>query len=278
VIAALVAIVAIGFTDAMTGPDIGFALFYLVPIVGTAWSLGPWPGIIAAAAASAAWFAAELALLVPAPPRPLAVMLWNGVTRVAIFTAIAYLVSAARRDRDRLRELTERLAELLRRETDLARTDPVTGLPNSRYFLEVMTAELAQAKRASTRLTLAYVDVDNFKKVNDRFGHAAGDDLLRSLSTALRETIRAGDLAGRLAGDEFALMLVGVDGQGAEVVANRCLERVRQIALAYPGCDVGLSIGIAAATPDSDTQSLIARADRAMYAAKASGKGRVAGA
>ncbi len=161
-----------------------------------------------------------------------------------------------------------------------ARTDALTGLLNRRSFLGEIEARLSAARRAARPAALVYVDLDNFKAVNDLHGHPAGDRLLRAFAERLRGNARASDLVARLGGDEFALWLDDTDAHGAEAKGLGLLELRAAIAShsAAPEKPLGLSIGLAVfdpVAPESVAQ-LIERADAAMYTAKRGGKGRLA--
>jgi len=161
-----------------------------------------------------------------------------------------------------------------------ARTDALTGLLNRRSFLADIEARLSAARRGVRPAALVYVDLDNFKAVNDLHGHPAGDQLLRILAEKLRATARASDLVARLGGDEFALWLDDTDAYGAETKGLGLLDLRREIAShsASPEKPLGLSIGLAVFDPvePESVAQLIERADAAMYTAKRGGKGRMA--
>lgn len=172
-----------------------------------------------------------------------------------------------------------RLRSELRR---LAITDHLTGLPTRHEIERRLLAELARARRYQRPLAILMVDVDNLKSVNDRFGHAAGDDLLRVLGELLGSRVRSTDAVGRIGGDEFIVVLTEADANQAKVLAD-CLIRAfpqrvadGQVLPQLPSLgSAGLSIGVAATTHGTDTaKQLIARADAAMYNAKRAGKNR----
>jgi diguanylate cyclase (GGDEF)-like protein len=158
-------------------------------------------------------------------------------------------------------------------------TDVLTGLPNRRRFEESLATEIARSDRYGGSLALIIADLDDFKQVNDRHGHLAGDDVLRAFANAMRETVRELDTAARYGGEEFALLLPGTDLVGAERVAERIRARMEAAhvrTIAGEAVQVTASFG-AAAYPDSPSQAdLIAAADQALYRAKAAGKNRVA--
>jgi diguanylate cyclase (GGDEF)-like protein len=166
-------------------------------------------------------------------------------------------------------------AELIR----LARFDELTGLYNRRYLLERLEQEVLRAKRYGPPLCLIMLDLDHFKHINDTYGHLIGDHVLARVGSALRNTIRATDVAGRYGGEEFCIVLTETSLQGACATA----ERLRQcIAAAVFTADdrttfhATCSLGVAAYTPDlPDVHELLMRADRALYKAKAAGRNRV---
>jgi diguanylate cyclase (GGDEF)-like protein len=160
----------------------------------------------------------------------------------------------------------------------LSRTDELTGLLNRRAFEPVVERQLAQAYRHNRHSALLYLDLDNFKQVNDHLGHHAGDALLTLFADALTETSRLGDRVCRLGGDEFALWLDETDESGAVVKADRIIENLTAAWQArYPGGPaVGVSIGIAMTDFNihETFHQFMSRADQAMYTAKKSGKMR----
>jgi diguanylate cyclase (GGDEF)-like protein len=179
-----------------------------------------------------------------------------------------------------VRERTRELAESHERMRELAFTDSLTGAMSRRAILDAAERELAQQRRHGGALTLALLDLDHFKSVNDTYGHPAGDALLRGLVTRLRTQIRDGDCIGRYGGEEFLLVLpdLSADDPGA-------VERVDSWRHAVAGLpfDIGgatplkatCSIGVASACADETLESLIARVDAALYRAKANGRNRV---
>lgn len=158
-----------------------------------------------------------------------------------------------------------------------ARTDALTGLLNRRGFAERLDGRVAECARTGRTSSLVYVDLDNFKQVNDRLGHAAGDAALKALADALRRVVRVDDLVARLGGDEFAVWLEGADRATAIERAKEILALKEAIAPYSAGPDVplGLSVGVAVHVPaeNETTSELLSRADDAMYAVKRKGKG-----
>lgn len=157
----------------------------------------------------------------------------------------------------------------------LSRIDSLTLLHNSRSFHEHLEYTLELSRRYGHPITIAYIDLDNFKMVNDTLGHRAGDQLLSKVGETLNRGARAGDITARLGGDEFALILPETGPDGARVVLNRLHTTLRE---ALSGLDVPVSASIGATTflePNGTAQSLIAAADSRMYAAKSAGRDRV---
>jgi diguanylate cyclase (GGDEF)-like protein len=184
-----------------------------------------------------------------------------------------------------LRTLATTLAEacvrvdLMRRLEHLSRVDALTGLGNRRAFDEALTMELARARRTGRPLSLVMIDVDHFKVFNDRHGHLAGDEALAEVARVLSEAARAEDRAGRVGGEEFALLLPGAD----EASAGGIAERVRQAVQANRGRFGPLTVSLGVAGWDAerhgdDGAGLRAAADARLYAAKAGGRNRVVAA
>lgn len=161
---------------------------------------------------------------------------------------------------------------------ELAVTDPLTGLPNRRGFEERAQAMLAHARRHELPLTAIMLDLDHFKRINDTHGHEAGDHALELFSRLLKETRRNGDLAARLGGEEFCLLLHDDAAAGAPL-DQRLRQRLQQAAPAELGLTLDFSAGMATLQPgDTGILPLLARADAALYEAKTAGRGRLCGA
>jgi diguanylate cyclase (GGDEF)-like protein len=159
-------------------------------------------------------------------------------------------------------------------------TDELTELANRRYFMETLETELRRAERFNEPLALVFADLDDFKRVNDRFGHHVGDDVLRAFADVLRGRVRAIDLGARLGGEEFAVLLLETDLEGAERLAESL--RVAMAALEVRVVDgepvhVTASFGVAAYPQTHSADELMTAADRALYQAKREGKNRVSG-
>ncbi len=161
----------------------------------------------------------------------------------------------------------------------LATFDAMTGLFNRRHFLALAEAEWDRFQRYHRSLTMLMIDIDHFKRVNDRYGHAVGDETIRSVARACLDSKRSPDLVGRIGGEEFALLLPETDLVQAGVVAERIRSKVAAQAIAHPRGDfrVTISIGMAPATLSmSGIHALMHAADRELYRAKDEGRNRVA--
>jgi diguanylate cyclase (GGDEF)-like protein len=255
----LAAVAAVGLVERWTGTEVAFSIFYLAPTMAAAWAGGRHVGLLIALAGGCAWLVADLtsghaysAAWIP---------YWNMAVRIGFFVTVALLVSRVKADLVRL--------------NDLARTDPLTGVWNTRYFLELMERESERCRRNGHPISLAYIDMDNFKSVNDTHGHAAGDALLRQVAGAIKGSVRLEDVPGRLGGDEFALLLPDTGYDESSVVLRRLQEHLGHVARAG-GHPLTFSIGaITFATPLASVKEMITAADDLMYQVKRSGKGAI---
>jgi len=157
-----------------------------------------------------------------------------------------------------------------------ARLDPLTGLPNRGTFNRRVVEEYNRYDRYGSDFVVAIIDMDNFKQVNDTFGHQVGDDVLVQVGQSLQECIRQVDFAARWGGEEFVLLLIKTDLLGAQVILERVRSSIAQIELSqHPGVAVTCSIGVAQTKKEEDASGLFKRADVALYQAKTSGKNRI---
>jgi diguanylate cyclase (GGDEF)-like protein len=157
-----------------------------------------------------------------------------------------------------------------------ALVDGLTGLANRRAAADALHAEAARAERLQTPLAVVLADLDGFKDVNDEYGHAVGDEVLRTFADVLRQTVRDSDVAGRWGGEEFLLLLPGADQEGAVQLADRIrIELADRSIPSAPGLRVTASFGVAEYGGEANSEDLVAAADGALYRAKRGGKDRV---
>ena len=253
---ALIALVAV--LDYLIPWEDSLAIFYLLPISLVAWSLGRWHGILISLVSAAAWLFIDM-LDGPgyAHPAPY----WNSTVKLAFYLIVTLSLSSLKRALDR--------------EKRLASTDPLTGIRNARSFHEAAGGEIERAERYGRPFTVAYFDLDNFKEVNDRFGHSRGDDLLRFVATTVRSNLRKTDCVARLGGDEFAVLLPETGFRPAAAVLRKIHELLLE-EMRHVGFPVTCSIGaVTFLRPAASVEALLRHADACMYAAKKNGKNRM---
>lgn len=256
---ALVALVA--YLHLRTGLAYEFHLFFIVPVVLVAWFVDIRRAYVIASLTVILWYLADRQLGGDTADRlPL---LFNTVVRLGIFLAIVWLLG--------------QLRLVLERESQLAREDSLTGLANRRGFIQRGEVLLAMARRQQLPISALFIDVDHFKAVNDRLGHETGDALLAGVAEVLRSHLRASDLASRMGGDEFALLLPGSDRTAAMEYAADLRQRLLA-SMQKHAWPVTFSIGVSsfATAPDSLT-TLLRVADKLMYEAKHNGRDKILG-
>ncbi|HUU82768.1 MAG TPA: diguanylate cyclase, partial [Phycisphaerae bacterium] len=175
-------------------------------------------------------------------------------------------------------DLEERVQRRTRQLRELASREPLTGLYNRRHFNEVLSARFSEALRYGSDLSCVMLDLDDFKSVNDRFGHHIGDELLILTSVTVGSQLRAADVAARYGGDEFVILLPQTDADRARVLAERIAEKfAKDLAEKLPQIHTSLSIGIVSfgEAEGGSPDDLLRAADEAMYRAKARGKSRI---
>ena len=185
------------------------------------------------------------------------------------------LLTSSRRGPGTVIAITE-ITSLHRRMQDLEHrsfTDDLTGLPNRGLFMRLLGQTLGAAERSKARTAVLFLDVDNFKGVNDTHGHAAGDAVLVEIARRLGRAIRPTDVAARVGGDEFVIIAADLDDQEAQEIAQRILAVCSApLSIGGPSIAVSVSVGVTIEDPGADPESSVGRADTAMYAAKAAGR------
>ena len=241
-----------------TPTDLRLGILYVIPVLLAASNDGLGWGISFALATALLRFGVGIDQM------PIEVSL-----QVRILNEVAYLavVGVAIAGLSQLRR-TQAQLELL------ATHDPLTTVLNARAFASQLAQELGRNRRYGRPLALIYLDLDDFKKVNDAHGHATGDAVLRLVADAMRSAVRQADFVGRLGGDEFGVLMPETDGSVAHSVANRLAGGIRTVFRGTPS--VTASIGVVAVTgTEAGSDELLRKADHAMYEAKRAGKDRV---
>jgi diguanylate cyclase (GGDEF)-like protein len=249
----------VGVLDFLTGYELAFSLFYLIPVSLVTWFASQRLGILAAIASAVVWLTADVTAgnFYSHPFIPV----WNTLIRLSFFVITVFLLSTLKR--------------VLEREEELARTDYLTGAANSRFFYDLVQMEIDRFQRYEHPFTLANIDLDNFKIMNDQFGHSVGDQVLRTVVNSARKNLRKTDVIARLGGDEFALLLTETDQESALVVLTKIqsdlLEEMRQ-----RNWPITFSIGVmtCSAAPHT-TDELVRMTDELMYAVKRDNKNAI---
>lgn len=235
------------------------SVFFIIPISFFTWFVGRETGLVAAVVSSGFTLAANLAS--PMHGIHPHVAYWNAVVWLAFFLLITIIIAE--------------LKELYLRERRLSRVDNLTGIATRLAFYEVAEGEKNRAKRYQHSITIAYLDLDHFKAVNDSMGHAVGDKTLVAVARTIENTIRQTDTVARMGGDEFAILLPNTGKDAAGRVLSKVLRALDEAMLRgeYP---VTFSIGaVTFLTPPESLQEMIKQADRVMYSIKSSGKNRL---
>jgi diguanylate cyclase (GGDEF)-like protein len=249
----------LGLIDYWTGIELAVSVFYLVPIALAAWVLGGRWTMSFAALATVIWFWADIAggNRYEAPFIPY----WNAAMRFAHFVVLAYLLAFVRKTLDS--------------ERALSRTDALTGALNKLAFRELAEYELGRMRRYPHPLSIAYIDLDNFKQMNDRHGHAAGDALLVSVVATLHKVMRQTDFVTRLGGDEFVVVMVETSPEAAQRAFIKAQASLLT-AMRKEDWPVTFSIGVVTfLEAPASVEEMLEHADKAMYRAKRHGKNRV---
>jgi diguanylate cyclase (GGDEF)-like protein len=256
--AGLLGVLAIGVLDYFSGAELRVFPLYYAPISLVAWFHGRAGAAIVATLSTISWLSSNYL----AGLQFTSALVWvaNTLLQGASFAFVGILVAMLR--------------AALGRERGLSRSDPLTSLLNTRAFYEEAERTLALCRRKERPVTIAYIDLDNFKDVNDALGHQAADDLLRQVGKLLRTSLRPSDLTARLGGDEFAILLPETGAQQAEAT----LARIHSL-IAHrfaPTAEMTSSIGaVTFMTAPVYVEEMVHQADIRRYAAKNRGKNRV---
>ena len=256
---ASVMLLLVGILSHIVGPQLFYDTFYLIPIVLVTWFIGRWLGFIFSILSALAWMVVYLASGITYFSS--GILYWNGVGRLFSFFILTAILSA--------------LKNILKQEKESSGIDFLTGLQNRRAFIELLSMEIDRARRYEHPFTLIYLDLDNFKTVNDSFGHKTGDMILRSVARTIRENIRSTDTVARLGGDEFTILMPETGRNVAEAIMSKVRNINLKITQRY-GWPVTLSFGVVIFKRSPSTvDETLQIADQLMYKAKNKGKNSI---
>lgn len=253
----LIALMLVGIGDWFASSSLlEFSVFFVLPVSYSAWFLDRRAALLTSLVSTAIIMANSLDSPIHAMNGRVAY--WNGLVWFVFFSLLTFLISD--------------LKALHIRERELARVDDLTKVGTRIAFYEFTAAEMRRARRSNSPMTLAYLDLDSFKEVNDRHGHATGDKVLLTVAQIMRKSIRDTDFVARLGGDEFALVLPNTSRDAAQKVLEELLAILSQSMRQYRW-PVTFSIGgVTFLSPPENIDEMIKRADEVMYSVKQSGK------
>ena len=249
----------IGTIDYLTGFELSVSLFYLIPVTMIAWTVGRNTGVMFAVFGAIVWLMSNT--LSGQSFTNVFIGAWNTLIRFGFFAVVTILIA----------ELRKALEE----ERILANTDPLTGALNRRSFNEVAEKKMIVSEVNRRPYTMVYIDLDDFKMINDRFGHAVGDHVLKTVVDTIQAQIRSTDFLARLGGDEFAILLADIDQEHARPIAERLQSSLLE-KMKYNEWGITFSIGVLTVlsmpySPDK----LVSLADALMYEVKSRGKNAI---
>lgn len=258
-LAVILMIGLVAWLDFITGYELSFSIFYLFPVVLAGWYVGKKFACLVSVISAVNWLVLDYGsgrvysnIFIP---------FWDAFVRLVFFLVVMMLVT--------------RLKSLLAYQEVLAELDGLTGLYNARAFREKCAALFPLAVRNKHAATLAYIDLDDFKGINDSLGHSTGDQVLQAVADTLRQRLRSSDLCARLGGDEFSVLLPETDEAGAKAFFTELHASLCQMAERHQW-PIGFSIGVAVfPRPDNNFDQAVRQADQLMYAVKHAGKNNV---
>jgi diguanylate cyclase (GGDEF)-like protein len=252
-------VMLISIIDYVTGFQVSVSFLYLFPIMLIALVGTPVSATLISIFSAITLFWADLASGHIYTHK--AIPLWNFITELGVFITFAFA--------------NLKIKKLLQREHEFACSDYLTDVYNSRYFYEQARLEINRSARYKQPLTLAYLDIDNFKNINDTYGHSIGDDLLRTVAESMKTMLRATDIISRMGGDEFAILMPDTSDEQAKVVVSKVQHMLLET-LKKNGWPVTFSIGVVTCyVPPCSHDDLIKKADNLMYDVKKNGKNMI---
>jgi diguanylate cyclase (GGDEF)-like protein len=253
-------VLIIGYIDYLTGTELSLSFFYLLPVCLIAFISSFGLVVANGAFCAVVWLIALT--LGGRHYSSIFSMIWNGMMRFSIYGVVGYVVI--------------QLKYALKNQEIISNTDYLTGVANRRMFYDRFQVEMERSKRYNHPFSLIYLDIDNFKSINDKYGHAEGDDSLALIATSLKTVIRMSDIVGRIGGDEFIILLPECDKNGAKQTVNKIREIIKSESIKNLHQEITLSLGVLSLTAPKGTQDdLINKVDDLMYQVKNQGKNGV---
>lgn len=250
----LLLLCGVAVADYITGSELSLSLFYLIPIAVFSLTVNATAGVAMAFISAAIWLFIEL---VTTEEIISFVHLWNTIIRLGFFLLPALLLRA------------------VERESMLARTDFMTGAINNRYFNELLQREIDRSNRYARPFTVAFIDLDNFKTINDTFGHTFGDTVLQTIADYMKKNLRKTDLVARVGGDEFAILLPETDEAAARIAISSLLRKISDDA-GIRRWPVTFSVGVLTMNaPSISVDKILSIVDKLMYHVKNNGKNNI---
>jgi diguanylate cyclase (GGDEF)-like protein len=248
-------VMILGIIDHLTGYDIAFSIFYLLPVALVSWFDKRSHAVIISILSAVVWLWADISSghIYSHPAIPA----WNSIMRLGFFLIVAFSLLEIKR--------------LLENEQTFARTDFLTGAANSRAFYYFAQIEIDRSVRFGRPFTIAYIDIDNFKQVNDTFGHIQGDNLLQSVAKTIKDNIRSIDIVARLGGDEFAILFTETNEENVKTALNKVQKKLLSI-VKNNNWPVTFSVGAVTCYESCNLDELIKEVDKLMYIVKERGK------
>lgn len=254
----LILLGGVAYLDYITGIELSLSLFYLLPISLIAWTVSERYGLVFAFLSSGIWLAVDFWSGTRYSNG--FAYVWNSVVRLGFFMLPVFMI---------------RLNRAMEHEQALARTDFLTGVLNTRSFRELAQMEINRSVRYQRPFTIAFIDIDNFKTINDKFGHTIGDTVLRAIAGSMQAHLRKTDIVARVGGDEFVALLPETDLQTAPVVISNMQHELLS-EMIENGWPVTFSIGVLTLTaPQLSVDEILGRADQLMYMVKNGGKNNI---
>jgi len=255
-ISGLFLVVVLGIIDKITGAEISFSIFYLIPVIFVTRFSDRWVGIFISGASAMAWLMADL--MAGQIYSHWVIPYWNAVMRFGFFLINVYILS--------------RLKDALEMEKMLSRIDSLTGIANGKYFIELVNNELIRSNTNNLSFTIAYMDLDNIKTINDQFGHNEGDIVLSTVASIIQNNVRATDSVGRLGGDEFAILFPEMGAEESRKIMPKIHKSLLDTILENKwGITISMGVGTFRG-PNFNAEEILRLTESLMYSIKDAGK------